>query len=131
MKTLSLVLALTSAMMGLVFATVASAEPIHTQIGCNGCNDRYHPHGHEGHEGDGDLLNLLLSVITLQDISLTESQNGQQARLIYIQNVKDDAADFVAGGVETAELSEAIAKLRMVAGVSGTDEEIAARLIAE
>lgn len=81
---------------------------------------------HHCHDDDGGLLEILLSLYTT-----TTTDAPYDDRAIYVQNVQDDAAAYLAGGEESALLQEAMTQLRAEKGVTGTDAEIASQLISE
>lgn len=107
MKKLSVVLI---AMMTLLSVSLAQAD---------GCW-----HHHCDGDGDGGLLAVLVTLYTTSSIEVNSDD-----RAVYIQNVQEDAANFVAGGEETALLQEAINNLRSANSVVGSDKDIANALV--
>ena len=86
-------------------------------------NDGYRHCG----EGDDDGSGALAILASLYTTSTAAVNNDDRA--IYIQNVQDDAAAFLAGNTESALLQEAVRNLRTATGKTGTDAQIATELV--
>ena len=83
-------------------------------------------HGIRYCDGDdaGGALAFLASLYTTSTAAVNSDD-----RAIYIQNVQDDAAAYLAGGSESALLQEAIQNLRTGKNMTGSDAQIATDLV--
>lgn len=100
----------TIAMMTLLSASLAQAD------GCwhHDCGD----------DGAGNFLAILATLYTTSTVGVNADD-----RAVYIQGVREDAANYIAGGQETAVLQNAIQNLRADAHVTGSDKDIAEQLV--
>lgn len=79
------------------------------------------------HDCGGGPVNFLAFLETLYTSSTLEVTANDRA--VYIQDVQEDAANYIAGGEETAVLQNAIQNLRTGASATGSDKDIAAQLV--